>query len=70
VAGGGAELERLDMISAEQGHFLVPVSDSRLPVVIWLPQALFVDVEVLSDAEPAHPPTVGAVVGKLALVRA
>ena len=30
---------------------------------------LFVDVEVLSDAEPAHPPTVGAVVGKLALVR-
>ena len=29
---------------------------------------LFVDVEVLSNSEPADSPTVGAVVGELALV--
>merc|ERR1712001_653627 len=69
VTSGGAELEWLDMISAEQGDLLIPVPYPCLPVVIRFPQALFVDVEVQSNPEPGDPPTVGAVVGELALVR-
>jgi len=68
VSSGGAELEWLDVILAEQGHLLVPVPDSCLPVVIRLPQTLFVDVQVLSNSKSANPTTVGTIVGKLALV--
>jgi len=68
MSSWGAELEWLDVILAEQGHLLVPVSDSCLPVVIRLPQTLFVDVEILSNSKSADPTTVGTIVGKLALV--
>lgn len=69
MADGGAELERLHLPVGEQLHLLVPVFDSPPPVVVAEPLALFVDVEILSNAEPVNLPAVGAVMGKLALVR-
>lgn len=63
-----SKFKRLNLVSTEESHFVVPVCDCLFPVVLSDLQALFVNIQVLPHAEPFYPSTIRAVVGKLTLV--
>jgi len=58
MTGWTAELERLDILVAEERHLLVPVGDRLVPVIFRRRQGLLVDVEVLSNSKPIGLPAV------------
>ena len=48
---GRSKLERLHLFVAEEADLVIPVSDGPLPVCRGQPDALLVDVEILTNSE-------------------